>query len=72
MQEDDDSTHVMVLDEEKVFKDGYFSMQKGLSTGSKKIFKGFYSQQDSYSLQENLLNQFHMTHICILRVKKQV
>tara|TARA_B100000287_G_scaffold288661_1_gene272003 strand:- start:304 stop:1308 length:1005 start_codon:yes stop_codon:yes gene_type:complete len=41
MQEDDDSTHVMVLDEEKVFKDGYFSMQKGLSTGSKKIFKGF-------------------------------
>jgi len=40
-QEDDPSTHVMVLDEEKVFKDGYFSMQKGLPTESKQIYKGF-------------------------------
>ena len=40
-QENDSSTHVMVLDEEKVFKDGYFSMQKGLPTESKQIYKGF-------------------------------
>ncbi len=40
-QEDDLSTHVMVLDEEKVFKDGYFSMQKGMPTKSKQIYKGF-------------------------------
>ena len=31
----------MVLDENKVFKDGYFSMQKGLPTQSKQIYKGF-------------------------------
>ena len=31
----------MVLDEDKVFKDGYFSMQKGLPTKSKQIYKGF-------------------------------
>lgn len=41
MQENDSSTHVMVLDENKVFKDGYFSMQKGLPTNSKQIYKGF-------------------------------
>ncbi len=41
LQEEDDSTHVMVLDENKVFKDGYFSMQKGLPTNSKQIYKGF-------------------------------
>ena len=40
-QENDSSTHVMVLDENKVFKDGYFSMQKGLPTQSKQIYKGF-------------------------------
>ena len=28
-------------DENKVFKDGYFSMQKGLPTQSKQIYKGF-------------------------------
>ena len=41
LQENDDSTHVMVLDQERVFKDGYFSMQKGIPTGSKEIYKGF-------------------------------
>tara|TARA_B100000214_G_scaffold329088_1_gene268640 strand:+ start:3484 stop:4488 length:1005 start_codon:yes stop_codon:yes gene_type:complete len=40
-QENDSSTHVMVLDKNKVFKDGYFSMQKGLPTQSKQIYKGF-------------------------------
>ena len=41
VQEDDHSTHVMVVDSEKSFKDGYFSMQKGLPTKSKQIYKGF-------------------------------
>tara|TARA_B100000965_G_scaffold399941_1_gene420920 strand:- start:305 stop:1306 length:1002 start_codon:yes stop_codon:yes gene_type:complete len=41
LQEDDHSTHVMILDKEKSFKDGYFSMQKGLPSTSKSIYKGF-------------------------------
>lgn len=41
LQEDDHSTHVMILDKEKSFKDGYFSMQKGLPSSSKSIYKGF-------------------------------
>jgi len=41
VQENDHSTHVMVLDKEKTFKDGYFSMQKGLPSQSKSIYKGF-------------------------------
>ena len=41
LQDDDHSTHVMVLDKEKTFKEGYFSMQKGLPSQSKNIYKGF-------------------------------
>ena len=41
LQEDDHSTHVMVIDSEKTFKDGYFSMQKGLPSQSKEIYRGF-------------------------------
>ena len=41
LQEDDHSTHVMVVDSEKKFKDGYFSMQKGLPSQSKEIYRGF-------------------------------
>ena len=41
LPEDDLSTHVMILDKEKSFKDGYFSMQKGLPSSSKSIYKGF-------------------------------
>ncbi len=41
VQENDHSTHVMVLDKEKTFKDGHFSMQKGLPSKSKNIYKGF-------------------------------
>ena len=41
LQEDDHSTHVMVVDSEKTFKDGYFSMQKGLPSQSKEIYRGF-------------------------------
>ena len=41
LQENDHSTHVMVLDKDRIFKDGYFSMQKGISTGSREIYKGF-------------------------------
>ena len=40
-QEDDSNTHVMVIDEENVFKEGYFSMKKGLSIGDNEIKKGF-------------------------------
>jgi len=40
-QQDDKSTHVMVIDKENVFKDGYFSMQKGLPSQSKEIYRGF-------------------------------
>ena len=31
----------MVVDSEKTFKDGYFSMQKGLPSQSKEIYRGF-------------------------------
>ena len=31
----------MTVDSEKAFKDGYFSMQKGLPSQSKEIYKGF-------------------------------
>ena len=31
----------MVVDSEKIFKDGYFSMQKGLPSQSKEIYRGF-------------------------------
>ena len=41
LQENDLSTHVMVIDNERTFKDGYFSMQKGLPTESKEIYRGF-------------------------------
>ena len=27
-----------VLDKDRIFKDGYFSMQKGISTGSREIY----------------------------------
>ena len=31
----------MIVDSEKTFKDGYFSMQKGLPSQSKEIYRGF-------------------------------
>ena len=40
-QEDDSNTHVMVIDEENVFKEGYFSMKKGLSIGDNEIKNSF-------------------------------
>jgi hypothetical protein len=40
-QEDDKSTHVMVIDEPKIFKEGYFSMKHCISSGDNKIKKGF-------------------------------
>ena len=40
-QQDDKSTHVMVIDKENVFKDGYFSMKKGIPSGDNNIKKGF-------------------------------
>ena len=43
LQENDDSTHVMVLDQDRVFKDGYFPMQKGIPTGSKRDLQRFFT-----------------------------
>ena len=40
-QYDDTSTHVMVIDENNVFKDGCFSMKKGIPSGDNQIKKGF-------------------------------
>ncbi|MAV83678.1 MAG: GlcNAc-transferase family protein [Gammaproteobacteria bacterium] len=40
-QEDDQSTHVMVIDKDNVFKEGYFSMKKGIPSGDSDIKKGF-------------------------------
>lgn len=40
-QYDDKTTHVMVIDENRVFKEGYFSMKKGISSGDDAIKKGF-------------------------------
>ena len=40
-QEMDKTTHVMVIDEERIFKEGYFSMKKGISSGDDSIKKGF-------------------------------
>ena len=42
-QYDDKTTHVMVIDETRVFKEGYFSMKKRepVSSGDNAIKKGF-------------------------------